>query len=363
MLCKRAYLMLLAALFVSATGNLDAALWHRCHRCERRPIKFQTATCRAQGPATCIVSAPTKTTNRIAGSTVSGILASSGLTQKQLFAVYTSESNEDVRAVGDKWNRLQPALEQLLDRRFPSDSPPKLYLALKEFRKRGEKLYRFVLSHPGDERIARALIDGLGADDSFLEHGLLGYGQLTNFPENWIKEAFFHDGRLSLASTQGAIQEALQSSADLRSAAKRIRGAMNPIATPGDLTAIHMHVYTQWQEIARNDHIRAYWRARISLKRILDHQLQLESVLEVGERYRSQSFDQIEVITDSNKMSVQDFIDQSNMSIESSETTKYKTFRPDGEQIIPEDMKALLVECSLTLWSVARSAILKSDLP
>lgn len=270
-----------------------------------------------------------------------------------------------LRSIAIKWFAIQVSLERLLQEELELEARPSLFLTLKStVDVQGKNTNSVVISHPGDEDVIRLLCQELDVDPSVFEHGLLPIGELGNFVDDDFKSEMFLGESLSLSKIQGAIRNVLQSDTELTRLAHSTNGALKPISFAGDLKNDSMYVTTEWQPLTGTNDVRVYWRARISLERLPEHSLRMESLIDFGERYRSQSFDQIETFTDSNRIGTLDWIDTVEPSeIPGAPKVRYKTFRPNSESLLTREAKELFGEVAAVMWDKVRSSTLKGRQP
>jgi hypothetical protein len=354
--------VLIAALVVLPTDVAFGKQRH-CILCRLAPRIGCSATAKTQargGPDVIPVDV------QLAGSTtetkVLALLRNAGIKPGDLPSGELVVDDPKIRSCALKWHAVQVPLERLIQQELRLESTPDLYLALKSSTDaQGRVRYKLVFSHPGDSDVIQLLCRTLVLDSSIFEHGLLPIGELGNYVDEDFKPEMFINGELRFSKIQGAVREVLQSDKQLSELAIKGRGAFKPVIVSGDLKSEKMQVLTEWQQLAGNNDVRIYWRARISLERLPDRHLRMESVIDFGERYRSQSFDQIQTITDSNKIGKQDWIDAVEpFGNPADNKVRYQTFRPSSENLLTAEARSLFGEIASVMWDKVRSSILKA---
>lgn len=215
--------------------------------------------------------------------------------------------------------------------------------------------YRFVFPAPYDERITKALSSALPIDEEAFDPAIRLIGEVLPVFLADFKPEFITDGKPDYVRIQKAILEMLQSETELTGLARKVRGEIKPIPTAGDLGTDRLRVLTQWQDLLREEDFRVYWRASIRLEKQAEGHWQLETLIDFGERLRSQSPEQIHKITDTNQLGAfeTDFPDATTVR-----RVKYKPVTTAGQRVLSPEYRDHFGTMAPTLWNQVKAAIL-----
>lgn len=330
----------------------------------RRPAQ----TCRQPArtyypPAEPPASAPTCTTPAgpqralTLAEKVSQILANNGVRPGIISSRDVLMDDPVNYAIGDHWAPAQRPLQELFQQELRLDFKPQLVLVLRE-NKQSRGMGRFVFTHPSDDRIVDVLSKTLQVPKEMFDPKLKLYGEVQNFEAGNFKAQYLTNGEPNLPRIKSAILGLLQGDADLKKLASRSRGAIKPVGALQSVSKERMAIATEWQEFAGDANIKVYWRLNVTIARIPADQWQLESVIDIGQRYRSQSFNQIHKISDSNRLNAFDTLSDK-IEINGSEfvTVKQKVVKSAGEALIPEPDRQNLGEFAPTLWTKVKDML------
>ena len=124
-----------------------------------------------------------------------------------------------------------------------------------------------------------------------------------------------------------------------------------------------MYVVTAWQLLGGNESLKLYWRANVRLEQFPDNQLELETVIEIGQLRRSQSLSQIRIITDSNQMLAFDTRNASpplKAALGEVDIVRYKEVQTAAETIIKPEDRRQLTEMAPILWNKIKDSLLQT---
>ncbi len=221
------------------------------------------------------------------------------------------------------------------------------------------KVGQLIFTHPGNNEMVDTLAAALGIDKAQFDESIKLYGEATNLVDADFQPRLLTDGKPNLSKIQGVIRDLLQSQSDLAVEAAKMNGAFKPIVVPNDLAADRMNVLTEWQQLAGNDNLRLYWRANIRLERRESTSWILETVIDFGERYRSQSFEQIEKMSDSNRLLA---FESLNATLsDNAKKIRYKTVVSPTEELFTPETSAGFRSLAPKLWTSIKKAILRPD--